>query len=145
METTSCNDYPTCYERAQALLTLCDTDPELQPVAHQARIASESYIRLFWLYQLMHPLVVEAGREYGLLNPKDFGMPSRPSYNAHHYIVDFWDRVRVRFRGGARGETIREQQRAIIAHMREGGAEVSDLEAMVENVDWGNAHPTEPG
>jgi len=145
METTSPGDYPTCYERAQALVTLCDTDPELQPVAHLARMASESYIRLFWLYQLMHPLVVQARSDYGLLNPKDFGMPPLPSYAAHYYIMDFWDRVRARFRGRARGDTLREQARAFVAQMREGGAEVSDLAAMIENVDWGNAHLAEPG
>jgi hypothetical protein len=145
MESKSPAEYPTCYERAQALLTLCDTDPELQPVAHLAREASESYIRLFLLYQDMHPLAVQAGRDYGPLNPRDFGMPARPSYAAHNYIVDFWDRVRAHFMGRTRGDTIREQMRAFVARMREGGQEVSDLEAMVENVDWANARAAEPG
>jgi hypothetical protein len=145
METASPADYPTCYERAQALLTLCDTDPELQPVAHLAQEASESYVRVFLLYQAMHPLVVQARRDYGLLDLKGFGMPSQPSYGAHYYIMDFWDRVRARFMGCARGDSIREQMRATVALMREGGQEVSDLEAMVENVDWVNARSAEPG
>jgi hypothetical protein len=89
--------------------------------------------------------VVQARSDYGLLNPKDFGTPTLPSYAAHYYIADFWDRVCARFMGRARGDAIHEQAHAIVAQMRGGGAEVSDLEAMVENVDWGNAHPAEPG
>jgi hypothetical protein len=52
---------------------------------------------------------------------------------------------RARFMGRARGDTIREQAHALVAQMREGGAEVSDLAAMVENFDSGNSHLAEPG
>jgi hypothetical protein len=144
METTSPGDYPTCFERARALLNLCDSDLEFQSRAHQAQIAIESYIRLFWLYQQMHPLVVQAKADYGPLNPKDFGTPIKPSYAAHSIITDFWDRVRAHFTGRARGDTIREQLRGIVAQMREGGEDVSDLEEMVETAPWGQMRPAGP-
>lgn len=131
IESGSPQERPTPYERAVALLTLCESDPELQPVIHQARVVSGSYLRLFQLYQRMHPLVIGVREELGLPDPRELGTPANPGYTVSAIITYFWDRVRAKFIGGAPGDTIRR--------------ELSELKDAIRNATSGTISRSETG
>ena len=137
MESVSPELFPTCYERTKALLELCESDPDLQPVAQQARMAARSYLRLFKLYQRMHRLVIDAREEFGPLKVDTFGTPTNPGYIVPSVIGDFWDRVWADFTGAARGDTVQQKVRAMSNLMRELGANVPDFEELIRKAPLG--------
>jgi hypothetical protein len=141
-ESSSPQERPTTYERVAALQKLCGSDPDLQPVIHQAETASGTCLQLIRLYQRIHHLVIAVREELGLPDPRELGTPTSPGYPVPKVIWYFWDRVWAEFTGSAPGDMIRSRIGAMSGLMRERGADVSDLESIM-NAKCGAASRSE--